>query len=127
MTGKRIDHDRAHGCFLLCGLGALIIGVLSLIPMGDGAAGVLGILFAVPLFLASLAALIIGVVLTVRLWPDRLLLIQVILACLFLAEFLAEFGSVAFYNAVPVAYGIAVIVVSGTWFLFVRGRRFPRS
>jgi hypothetical protein len=93
--------------------------------MGSGTAGGLGFLVAIPLFLASLMAIVSGIVLSLRLWRDWPLITLSGMSILFLVEFFTEYGSTAFYNAVPVVYGVGVVAISGTWFLVLRRRRFP--
>jgi hypothetical protein len=118
-------YDLAYGCFLLCGASALIVGVMSVSPMGTGAAGVLGFLVAIPLALASIAALVVGVVLSFVLWRHWPLPLLSVMTVLFLAELVLEAGPVAIYNAVPFLYGIGTLVICGIWFSVVRGRMFP--
>lgn len=125
MKGRRSEYDLAYGCFLFSGLTALIISGMSAIPMDSGTAGGLGFLVAIPLFLASLVAMVSGIVLSVRLWKDWFLVTLSGMSVLFLAEFLTEYGSTAFYNAVPVVYGVGVVAISGVWFLVLRRGRFP--
>lgn len=118
--------DLAYGSFLFCGLSALSIRVMSMIPMDSGTAGGLGFLVAIPLFFASLAAMVSGIVLSVRLWQDRLLLALSGLSVLYIVQFMTEFGSTAFSNSVPVVYGVVACVSSGVWFLVLRRKRLPR-
>ena len=125
MKGRRSEYDLAYGCFLFCGLTALTISAMSAIPMDSGTAGGLGFLVAIPLFLASLMTIVSGIVLSVRLWKDWPLITLFGMSVLFLAEFFTEYGSTAFYNALPVVYGVGVFAISGAWFLVVRRRRFP--
>lgn len=126
VKGSRSEYDLAYGCFLLCGLTALVISAMSVIPMDPGSAGGLGILVAVPLFLVSLAAMVSGLLLSVRLWKDWSLRILSGMSILFLVEFLFEYGSAGFYNAVTGLYGVGVVAISGAWFVGVRKRRFPQ-
>lgn len=126
MKGRRSEYDLAYGCFLLCGLMVLIISAMSAIPMDSGIAGGLGFLVAIPLFLTSLVAMVSGLVLSVRLWKDRPLVILSGMSILFIAEFLTEYGSTAFYNAVPVVYGVGVVAISSVWFLVLRRRQLPQ-
>ncbi|MCH7603193.1 MAG: hypothetical protein IIB54_10530 [Planctomycetes bacterium] len=99
---------------------------MSAIPMDSGIAGGLGFLVAIPLFLTSLVAMVSGLVLSVRLWKDRPLVILSGMSILFIAEFLTEYGSTAFYNAVPVVYGVGVVAISSVWFLVLRRRQLPQ-
>ena len=125
VKGTRSEYDLAHGCFLFCGFTALIISGMSAIPMDSGTAGGLGFLVAIPLVLASLVAMGLGFLMSLLHWDDWLLVTLSGMTVLFLAEVLVEYGSTAFYNAVPVAYGIGVVTISGAWFVVLRRKRFP--
>lgn len=125
MSRDRTQYDLAYGCFLLCGASALIIGVMSAIPMDTGAAGVLGFLVAIPLALASIVALVAGVVLSFVLWRHWPLPLLAVMTVLLVAELVLEAGPVAIYNAVPFLYGIGTLIICGIWFSVLRGRMFP--
>lgn len=68
----------------------------------------------------------VGIVLTIRLRQNWPLVILSGMSLLFVAEFLTEYGSIAFYNAVSVIYGIGCLAISGVCFLVLRKRRFPQ-
>src|SRR5438445_514936 len=95
----RSERDLAHGCFVLCGLTALIISGIGAIPMDSSTAAGLGFLVAIPLFLASLGAMVVGIVLSIRNWKDWTLVLLSAISLLFVAEILTEYGSTGFYNA----------------------------
>ncbi|OFW09457.1 MAG: hypothetical protein A3G20_07000 [Acidobacteria bacterium RIFCSPLOWO2_12_FULL_59_11] len=101
------------------------MGVAGAIPMDPGTAGVLGFLVAIPLALASLAALVVGVVLSLLLWRHWPLLLLSGMTVLFVAEIIAEVGPAAFYNAAPFLYGIGSLAICGIWFSVLRGKTFP--
>jgi len=122
--GNRSQYDVAYGCFLFCGLVVLSISAVAYVPMGEGTAVFL-LFWAVPPFFVSFVCMLIGIVLSVRLWQDRTLLILSVMSVLLIGVMIFEYGSSAFYNAVPVVYGIGVVTVSGVWFLILRGKRFP--
>ena len=103
-----------------------MISAMSVIPMGSGMAGGLGFLVAIPLFLVSLAAMLVGIVQSLRFWKEWSLVILTGMSILFIAELVTEYGSTAFYNAVPIVYGVGVVAISGVWFLVLRRRRFPQ-
>lgn len=126
MKKNRSAYDLAHGCFLLCGLTALAIGAMSAIPLDPGIAGGVGFLVAIPLSLASLAAMVVGIVLTVRLWKQWTLVFLSGASVLLTVELLIEYGSTTFYNAVPIVYGAGVVAICGAWFLVSRRRCFPK-
>jgi hypothetical protein len=123
---NRFKYDLAYGCFLFCGASALVIGVMGAFSMDSGAAGVLGFLVAIPLALASIAALVVGIVLSLSLWRHRPLLLLAGMSILFVAEVVSEAGSVAFYNAAPFLYGIGSLAICGIWFAVLRGKTFPK-
>lgn len=124
MPLDRSEIDRAYACFLFAGLVALITAALSFAPVEGGWAGGLGLLVAVPLSLLALAAIGLGVLLSLLLWRHWPLPVLSAASLLLLAEIVGEYGPVAFYNAAPVIYGLIVLAVSAAWFLFAR-RRFP--
>jgi hypothetical protein len=123
---NRSKYDLAYGCFLLCGASALVVGVLSATPMDSGAAGGLGFLVAIPLALASIVALVVGIVLALLLWKHWPLLLLAGMTILFVTEIVTEAGPVAFYNAVPLLYGIGSLVICGIWFSVLRAKAFPK-
>jgi hypothetical protein len=122
---NRFKYDLAYGCFLLCGASALVVGVMGSIPMNSGAAGVLGFLVAIPVAVASIAALVVGIVLSLLLWRHWPLLLLTGMTILFVAEIVTEAGTTALYNAAPFLYGIGSLAICGIWFFVVRGRTFP--
>lgn len=122
----RSKYDLAYGCFLLCGASAIIVGVMGAIPMDSGTAGVLGFLVAIPLALASIGALVVGIVLTFLLWRHWPLPLLAGMTILFVAEIATEAGPVGFYNAVPFLYGIGSLAICGIWFSVLRARMFPK-
>lgn len=126
MNKDRSKYDLAYGCFLFCGASALVVGIMGAIPMDSGAAGVLGFLVAIPLALASIGALVVGIVLTLLLWRHWPLLLLSGMTILFVAEIVTEAGPVAFYNAVPFLYGIGSLAICGTWFSVLRAKVFPK-
>jgi hypothetical protein len=116
------DFDIAYGSFLFCGVVALSISVLSYIPMDSGTAGVMGFLVFIPLSLASLAAIVVGIVLAIKLYHHWQLIILSVLSVMFVAEMITEYGSVMFYNMVPIFYGVITCAFSLVWFGILRKR-----
>jgi len=98
--------------------------VASAIPI-DGIAGGIGFLVLIPSALAALVAVPIGLYYSIELWKDGVLPLLSILTMLMIAEFVTEAGSVDFYNATGLVYGILVLMLEASWFLFRRGRTFP--
>jgi len=116
------DFDIAYGSFLFCGVVALSISILSYIPMGSGTAGGLGFLVFIPLSLASLAAIVVGIVHTIKRYHHWQLVVLSVLSVMFVAEMITEYGSVMFYNLVPIVYGVCTCVFSFVWFVILRKR-----
>ena len=115
------ERDIAQGCFLLCGLTALVISGAEAISMDQNTAIGFGFFVAIPLALASLCAMLAGIALTVR-NRNMMLVALSAMSLLFVAEIATEFGSIAFYRAVPLVYGFGVVAISGVWFLVLRKR-----
>jgi hypothetical protein len=118
---QRRMHDIAYACFLVPGTISLAITIGSAFPMDDGTAGGFGFLVLVPLAVLSLATIPIGIYCSVVLWRDGVLPCLSILTILLIVEVMTEAGSVAFYNAStgPV-YGVIVLVLEASWFLWRR-------
>lgn len=88
--------------------------------MDSGMAGGLGFLVLIPLSLASLVAMFVGIVLSLTIlnhWP---LLFLSIFSLLFLLEIVTEAGSVSLYNTTGWVYGIITTGLSIWWFLIAR-------
>jgi hypothetical protein len=118
-AAQRRKHDLAYACFLVPGA----ISLASAIPMGGEAAGALGFMVLVPLALLALVTIPIGIFYSAVLWRDGVLPCLSILTVLLIVEVMTESGSVAFYNAAtgPV-YGMLVLVLEASWFLWRRRR-----
>ena len=89
-----------------------------------GGAGAILILL-LPLIFASFIGMLVGIVLSIRLWEHLPLVILAGSSVLLITEYFAQFGSTSFQEAVPMAYGVGVAVTSGVWFLSLRRRQFP--
>jgi len=122
MTETQRKFDVAYGCFLFCGVAALLISSLSFITIDTGTAGVLGFLVAIPLSMVSLVAMLVGIGYTIRPYHHWPLVALSLFSLLFLAEVITEYGSAEFYNAVPILYGLSACGFSFAWFLFLRKR-----
>ncbi|MFQ5581579.1 MAG: hypothetical protein ACE5F3_03005 [Mariprofundaceae bacterium] len=99
---------------------ALFIGGLSFIPMDSGTAGVLGFLVLIPLSMAALVAVFVGIGYTLRLYHHWPLVAISLLSVLLMAEVVTEYGSVMFYNASPIFYGAITSAFSLVWFVVYR-------
>lgn len=116
---RRTDHDWAYACFLFCGLAALLGSLMEVIPKDEGTTALLGFFVAIPLALASIAALIGGVAFWItRLPKDWGLAGLSGTSILFAATLLTGRGSIL----IAVIYGSAVFAACGVWFLVVRSR-----
>jgi predicted Na+-dependent transporter len=122
---QRNKHDIAYGCFLAPAAVSLIAAVASAIPMDSGTAGGIGFLVLIPLAIVALVAVPIGVFYSVVFWRDGVLPLLSILTILMVAEAVTEAGSVEFYNATGLVYGILVLVLEASWFLLRRRRAYP--
>lgn len=121
-AAQRRKRDIAYGCFLFPAAAGLIEWMLRATPIDKEAAAVLAFLVLVPLTIAALAAIAIGVFLAIVLWRDGVLPILSILTILAVAEIATEAGSVQFYNATGPIYGTLVLLLEATWFLLRRRR-----
>jgi hypothetical protein len=93
--------------------------------MDGGTSGGIGFLVLIPLALIALISAPFGVYLSVVLRQDAVLPLLSILTILMLVELLTEAGSVKFYNASVLVYGILVLVLEASWFLLRRWRAYP--
>ena len=118
MKGQRADYDRAYGCFLFCGLAALLGSLMEEIPKDEGTAALLGFFVAIPLVVASFAALVCGIVLSMKLPKHWSLVLLPGMSILFVAALFTGYGS----TAISIVYGAGVVTVSGVWFLILRKR-----
>lgn len=124
---KRIEYDFAYGCFLLWGLTVLSLSVIRASYTDAEWAGGAGaiLLLLLPLILVAFVAMLVGIVLSLRLWKHRPLIILAGMTVLLIAEFSFGYGSNAFQNAVAIVYGVAVAAMFVTWFLVLRREHFP--
>lgn len=126
MGRKDASPDLAYACFLFAGVAALALSLGSRLPVSSGAAGVFGFLVAIPLMLASLAAIGYGVFAAARLRRPSLLVLLAALSVLYVIQTFGEFGPVGLRNAAPVVYGTSVVLACGLWFLVLRRRAGPK-
>ena len=124
MKGTWLKHDVAYGCFLVWAVTVLAVAGVSASFTEDDVAQGAGAIFLVllPFLAAGLLAMLVGVVLSIRLWRHWPL--PVISGCtvLVIAMYSTDFGSSGFQGAVPIAYGVVVAAMSGYWFLNLRRR-----
>ena len=123
MVDSRRARDVAYACFLFAGLVPLFIAVLSEIPMDTGTAGGVGLLVLVPLTMAAIVAVVIGIRHTVRQWRHWPLVVCSLFSALYLVVFLTEVGPDWFRDLLPIAYGLTMVVLGLRWFLSLRRRQ----
>src|SRR5262245_57515036 len=113
MKRARLEYDIAYGCFLFSGLPPLIVGVMLVLPMDPGSTEVFGLLILVPLYAASLAAMVGGILLSTRLWKHWPLDILSGLSLLYFKKLFTEFYTA---HTIFIVHCIVVITISGIWF-----------
>ncbi len=116
------QYDLAYGCFVFCGLVALLIGIFTFMPFGFGSAGGFGYLLLIPLTAMSLGAMLLGLVFALRLYRHWPLALLALASLLFVAEIVTEFGSVFLFNIAPLIYGVLACGLGGNWFFALRKR-----
>ena len=127
MKTGRLKYDFAYGCFLFCGMTALLVTLMGKAAKDDNTSALLGFFVAIPLVFASFAAMVAAFVLSVMLWRHWPLLILCALSVLSVAMMAMVHGSEAFYNGVAIVYGVGVVAATGLWFLVLRKRHFPAA
>src|SRR2546430_16572322 len=77
MKTRRLEHDLAYGCFLLCGLTVLAVSIIRTSYTDADWAGRAGaiLLLLLPFLLASSTAMLVAAVLSIRLWRQWPLLV----------------------------------------------------
>ena len=112
----------AYVCFLPPIIASLIAGMGAVLPLGDGAGGVLGLGVLVPLAMMSLVSVPIGIILTILYRRDVFLLVLSVLTIFLVAEIVTETGSAEAYNAIGWLYGIFGAILEVRWFRIRRRR-----
>jgi len=127
MKTRRLEHDLAYGCFLLCGLTVLSVSIIRTSYTDADWAGGAGaiLLLLLPFLLASSAAMLVAVVLSIRLWRQWPLLVLAGISILLIPTLFTRYGSTAFHTVIDIVYGVVVTVMSGLWFLVLRRRSQP--
>ena len=127
MKTGRLKYDFAYGCFLFCGMTALLVTIIGKAAKDDNTSALLGFFVAIPLAFASFAAMVAALVLSMMLWRHWPLLILCSLTALSVAVIAMVHGSEGFYNSVAIVYGVGVVATTGLWFLVLRKRHFPAA
>lgn len=115
-----LRHNIAYGAFLVCGLVALLVSSLSLIPMGERMATILGLLLVMPLFMVALFAMAVGFVYTILLRDHTPVLVLGLVTAVVMALIVTDVMPPWLYNAGGWLYGIGVTLVCVHWFVFGR-------
>src|SRR5207247_4300290 len=122
---QRATHDAAYGCFVPPGACSLIAGLGSAISMDSGTAGGIGFLVLISLALITLVSVPFGIYFSIVLRRDVVLPLLSVLTILMIVEIVTEAGSVTFYNATGLVYGLLVLVLEASWFLLRRRKTYP--
>ncbi len=127
MNATRRAYDVAYCCFLLLAVIVLFLMYLrSSFTDAEWANGAGGIFFLLlPLIVLPIAATLIGIVLSLRLWKHWPLPALAVGWGLIVAESFIEFGSEAFQEFVYILYALGVGVMSGLWFFGSSRRHYP--
>jgi hypothetical protein len=110
----RRQRDAAYACFLVVGIASVCATLASVYPGF--------ILVALWSVVPALPAMLIGMALSIVQWRDGLLPLLAALTVGLFVEVATEAGTVQFYNASPAIYGVSVVVIVASWFLFRRWR-----
>ena len=86
-------YDLAHGCFTLCGVTALVLGITRASYTGAEWAGGVG-------------GLLVGIALAIWLWRHWPLGVLAAASALLVAQSVTEYGSPLFQKAVPILRGM---------------------
>ena len=127
MKAGRLKYDFAYGCFLFCGMTALLVTLMGKAAKDDNTSALLGFFVAIPLAFACFAAMVVALVLSMMLWRHWPLLILCSLTALSAAVIAMVHGSEAFYNSVAIVYGVGVVAMTVRWFLVLTKRHFPAA
>jgi cell division protein FtsW (lipid II flippase) len=122
-----LKQDVAYGCFLVWALTVLAAaGVSASFTEDDLAQGAgASILVFLPFLCAAFIAMLVGVVLSIRLWRHWPLPVIAVCTALVIAMYVRESESGSSQSVVPIAYGVGVVAMSGYWFLYLRRRHLP--
>lgn len=117
----RSKHDIAYGCFLVPMAACLIAAIGGAVRMNDANAAGIGFFVLIPLTLASLAAIPVGVFYSI-LCRDGFVLLLSALTLILIAAFIAGAESIMEFGGA--VYGILVLIIEGRWWFF-RRRAYP--
>jgi len=117
----RSQHDLAYGCFLVPMAACLTAAIGGAVRMSDANAAGIGFFVLIPLTLASLAAIPVGVFYSI-LCKDGFLLLLSTLTLILIAAFIGGAESIMEFGGA--VYGILVLIVEARWWFF-RRRVYP--
>ncbi len=126
MTARR-KHDIAYGCFLVPAAFCLIAAIADAVPMKDTNAAFIGFFVLIPLALAGVVAILIGVIFSIVFWRDGVLpILSVLTLILVIVAAVVSKGGVKM-DVYGLIYAILVLVLEGSWFLARRHRQILKS
>ena len=122
------EEETAYCCFIFIHLFFLVILAAFLVDMlleiSEGAAVALGIMFAIPLFLGSVVALIIGVYIGGKNWRNwKLRLLIILPLCLFAIYKIFDSMSQNVFGVLFIIYSIVMVLLSSRWLITSRRNR----
>ena len=122
------EEETAYCCFIFIHLFFLVILAAFLVDMlleiSEGAAVALGIIFAIPLFLGSVVALIIGVYIAIKNWRNwKLRLLITLPLCLFAIYKIFDSMSENVFGVLFIIYSIVMVLLSSRWLITSRRSR----
>lgn len=129
MKRGRLEYDIAYGCFLILAIAALVLIVIrSSYTDAEWAGGGGAILILLlPFIVVPLIAMVVGIVLSIRLWNHRPLVVLAVSTILLLTDGFLQFMPDSLAKAVSILYCVGTGVTSVWWFLRLRKLLFPRS
>jgi len=120
---NRLLVDLAYICFLMPGTCALIdtvgFGVLGNSNFATG----LSLMVLIPLAIASLVAVPVGVILSIMVGRELTLIVLSILSVVVVVVVIGEYGNSTLRNSLLGVYGLLAFVLPACWFV-VRRKRF---
>ena len=121
----RKARDRAYGCFLIPGAWALCVTIATFSTLTPPTAAGLGYFVLLPLGLAAMVTIPVGIVLTLKVDPDPALALLAVATIAVVAAICGDYTSaVVVMTLLFTIYGLLVFALAGWWFL-VRRKNLP--
>ena len=125
------EEETAYCCFIFIHLFFLVILAAFLVDMlleiSEGAAVALGIMFAIPLFLGSVVALIIGVYIAIKNWRNwKLRLLIILPLCLFAIYKIFDSMSENAFGVLFIIYSFVMVLLPSWWLITSRRSRLDQ-